>query len=194
MATVHRISPETWDESISMHADVIDELRSKHEVRHPAHQNMELLIHEMRKEFDDFAARWYGTPPPTYDTEAYAEYVEMCLMWYRALAIMTLDLKTEFTKKYQTDLESTARSLYPLLRRKMEDYGHDNIRRFGKDGLIVRLHDKLARLENLGRKKVVPSNEPVLDTMNDIIGYCLIGCMVETDEWELPMMDLHSDG
>jgi hypothetical protein len=36
-----------------------------------------------------------------------------------------------------------------VLVKKQKDYGPENIRRFGRQGLLVRLHDKVARLENL---------------------------------------------
>ena len=39
--------------------------------------------------------------------------------------------------------------LVALLARKQHDYGPENILRFGNRGLLVRLHDKVARLENL---------------------------------------------
>jgi hypothetical protein len=74
----------------------------------------------------------------------------------------------------------------------MEDYGHDNIQRFGRDGLIVRLHDKIARLQNLATLRDTtdadhPNHETVDDTLRDLVGYCLIGCLVEADNWTLPL-------
>ena len=191
MGTIHRIGPGTWDQSIIMHADVVDSLRKECNVRHPSYNDMETLLSEMRTEFDDFSSRWYGAEPPD-DPADEGEYVELQLMWFRAFAIMSLDLHKLVAARNGTTGTPTAGSLYSLLRGKMEDYGWDNIRRFGKDGLIVRLHDKVARLENLGRNKAVPNNESVLDTLDDIVGYCLIACMVETDEWELPLEDLYS--
>ena len=64
--------------------------------------------------------------------------------------------------------------------RKQTDYGHHNIARFGRQGLVVRCHDKVARLKNLhlGRSGIA-SNEPLTDTYVDIIGYSAIGMMWE---------------
>ena len=36
-----------------------------------------------------------------------------------------------------------------VLAAKQADYGHNNILRYGKTGLSVRIHDKIARMENL---------------------------------------------
>jgi len=71
--------------------------------------------------------------------------------------------------------------------RKQTDYGHDNIRRFGSRGLLVRLHDKVARLENLLTKGLDPKNESLTDNMIDVIGYCVIGCMWEAELFLLPL-------
>jgi len=63
--------------------------------------------------------------------------------------------------------------------RKQNDYGHENIARFGRLGLLVRVHDKIARLHNLLAKGGVPQNESIEDTYVDIVGYSAIGIMVE---------------
>jgi len=63
--------------------------------------------------------------------------------------------------------------------RKQMDYGHNNIARFGRIGLIIRTHDKLARLRNLHLSSNNPQNEALTDTYVDIIGYSAIGMMWE---------------
>jgi len=68
-----------------------------------------------------------------------------------------------------------------ILVRKQRDYGHDNIARFGRVGIVIRLHDKVARLENLISRNVDPQNESVLDNFVDLIGYAAIGVMWEED-------------
>jgi hypothetical protein len=75
----------------------------------------------------------------------------------------------------------------PILISKQRDYGHENIRRFGRKGLIVRLHDKVARLENLLDNGNEPSNESIKDTLLDIVGYSAIGIMWEEDHFLLPL-------
>lgn len=73
-----------------------------------------------------------------------------------------------------------------LITSKQHDYGHDNINRFGVDGILVRLSDKCARLLNLmGRPN--PSNEAVADTYDDIVGYCVIAIMLLAGTFDLPL-------
>lgn len=74
---------------------------------------------------------------------------------------------------------SAAAELVELLVRKQNDYGHDNISRFGRIGLLVRVHDKIARLENLAARDAAPKNESIRDNYMDVINYCAIGMMVE---------------
>lgn len=69
---------------------------------------------------------------------------------------------------------------------KQHDYGHDNIARFGVFGLLVRIHDKIARLENLERRNS-PSNEPLQDTLLDIVGYVALCLMWVDGTFSLPL-------
>lgn len=71
--------------------------------------------------------------------------------------------------------------------RKQTDYGHENIRRFGERGLFVRLHDKVARLENLLARDASPKNESLADNLLDVVGYCAIGCMWVGGVFLLPL-------
>jgi hypothetical protein len=52
---------------------------------------------------------------------------------------------------------------------------------------MVRLHDKVARLENLTSSGKSPNNESIEDTFLDIIGYCAIGIMWEQRNFLLPL-------
>jgi hypothetical protein len=81
----------------------------------------------------------------------------------------------------------TVADVHKVLVRKQRDYGPENIRRFGRQGLMIRLHDKVARLENLDGGGRGPENESIIDTFLDIIGYCTIGIMWERDEFLLPL-------
>lgn len=84
-------------------------------------------------------------------------------------------------------IEINEENLVNTLVRKQSDYGPENIARFGRDGILVRLHDKIARLENLTAKGVHPMNESVSDNYLDVIGYCSVGVMWETQEFLLPL-------
>jgi len=74
--------------------------------------------------------------------------------------------------------------------RKQKDYGPENISRFGDIGLLIRMHDKIARLENILSKtgndfnRAVSVNavkdETIIDTLIDIIGYSAIAMMWST--------------
>jgi hypothetical protein len=75
-----------------------------------------------------------------------------------------------------------------ILVRKQRDYGHENIRRFGRQGLMIRIHDKVARLENLLSSGETPNNESIDDTLIDIVGYSAIGIMWEKGKFLLPLM------
>jgi len=77
--------------------------------------------------------------------------------------------------------------LLNVIIRKQRDYGHENIARFGRIGLLVRLHDKVARLENLLGSGNVPNNESIEDNIGDVIGYCAIGAMWEENTFHLAL-------
>lgn len=84
-------------------------------------------------------------------------------------------------------LKLTVEGIHNVLVSKQRDYGPENIKRFGRKGLMIRLHDKVARLENLDGGGRNPQNEAVVDTFLDIIGYCAIGIMWERNEFLLPL-------
>jgi len=89
------------------------------------------------------------------------------------------------------DFKSVAKHVHHVLVRKQTDYGHENIRRFGRIGLIVRMHDKVARLENLVARGAIddPRNESIFDNVVDVMGYSAIGIMWESDSFLLPLRE-----
>ena len=78
--------------------------------------------------------------------------------------------------------------------RKQKDYGPENIARFGNIGLLIRMHDKIARLENIYAKCEsdfntaiqinAVSDETIIDTLIDIMGYSAIALMWSTIDEE----------
>ncbi len=54
-------------------------------------------------------------------------------------------------------------------------------------GIIVRLSDKLNRLQHLLSEGKNPDWETLEDTWEDIMGYGLIGLMVQRGQFEFPM-------
>jgi hypothetical protein len=168
--TEPRIIPKTWDDAIGIIAGKIDYKRALG-VQHPMIGDYELQIPVIRMAYDNFAGQYYGAEPPEH----------VAADWFTAMGIIALD--TAGTFGYEME---TAESLLPLLRSKMDDYGYENIARFGLDGILVRMHDKIARLENLVGKKG-PRNESVADTLADLIGYSMIGWLDTMGLWTLPL-------
>jgi hypothetical protein len=75
--------------------------------------------------------------------------------------------------------------------KKQHDYGPENIAKFGMWGIIVRLHDKIARLDNLLSTKRSGFNsvadETVYDTLLDIVGYSTVALLWINNWFFFPM-------
>ena len=95
--------------------------------------------------------------------------------------------KKEIFKEIDEELAGHVDRITEILVRKQHDYGHHNIARFGRAGLLVRMHDKVARLENLLEFLKSPENESVVDNFIDVIGYASIGIMWERNWFLLPL-------
>jgi hypothetical protein len=76
-----------------------------------------------------------------------------------------------------------------LLVRKQRDYGHGNIMAFGHVGVAIRICDKLARLDTLVTSGAKPSNESLIDTWMDLVGYAVISEMLFMETFELELKD-----
>ena len=80
-----------------------------------------------------------------------------------------------------------ARKAIDLLVQKHDDYGSTNISDApggALNGLSVRLHDKVARLNNLLSNHKKPKNETIEDTFIDILNYAIIALLVLDGKWE----------
>lgn len=97
------------------------------------------------------------------------------IMWYSLTAN-----SINATKKYYPKEPARMVEIISTVINKQKDYGHHNIAMFGITGLVIRLHDKIARAENLLSKErmenAVPG-ESLYDTFTDIIGYSIIAIM-----------------
>lgn len=86
------------------------------------------------------------------------------------------------------DLEEIFRELHIIMLRKHNDYGPYNIAHApggAMNGLIIRMHDKLERLQNLYYKKTdTPNYESIEDTLIDLANYAIIGLLVQRGQWE----------
>lgn len=93
-----------------------------------------------------------------------------------------LPRKTEFEQA----VDRAFKDAKELLLSKHKDYGPRNISRtpVGPEvGLIVRLHDKIARLAHLRSRGGAPKHEAETDTWVDIANYGIIGLLVNRGEW-----------
>jgi Nucleotide modification associated domain 1 len=88
-----------------------------------------------------------------------------------------------------TDKTMTLDHVCRVLAQKQHDYGHDNIAWGGRQGLVLRMHDKLARIRNLESRTVdsEAANEPLADSWLDLVGYAIIGVMWERGTFMLPL-------
>ena len=93
------------------------------------------------------------------------------------------------TASFNREVELIMFELGDLLVRKHQDYGPKNISDApggAINGLLVRMHDKMERLEHLyfHRKTDTPNYESVEDTLKDLANYAIIGLMVQRGQWE----------
>jgi hypothetical protein len=76
--------------------------------------------------------------------------------------------------------------LMSLLLSKHKDYGPSNIANApggALNGLRVRMHDKLARINNLVDENKNPEHESLEDSFKDMANYAIIGMLVLRDKW-----------
>jgi hypothetical protein len=81
----------------------------------------------------------------------------------------------------------TYQELLDLLLSKHRDYGAKNIADApggAINGLRVRMHDKLARINNLVDNKQSPEHESFEDSFKDMANYAIIGLLVLRGEWD----------
>lgn len=92
----------------------------------------------------------------------------------QVLAWMTLKSgKTDLDLLFVTKLEE----MYNLYLRKNADYGTDNIRMGGIEGIVLRMGDKISRLWKLiiQRKAAEIGWETSYDTLIDLANYAVLG-------------------
>jgi len=88
--------------------------------------------------------------------------------------------------KNNTDVEQISDELLNVLFKKHADYGPLNIALApggAMNGLRVRMHDKLARLNHLVDKNDTPNYESIEDTLIDLANYAIIGLLVQRRQW-----------
>jgi len=90
---------------------------------------------------------------------------------------------------FEKDVGKAFDELKALLLKKHKDYGPKNISDApggAINGLRVRMHDKLARINNIydSTDDLSPENEPFEDSFIDMANYAVIGLLVLRDKWD----------
>lgn len=159
----------TWNESASVKAKEIFET---------AHWS-DIDVASIRNTFERLSTSYF------YDTSATSNALVSNLWAGVGAAAIAWGRSNDFNISYGF--------LVDTLIRKQRDYGHHNIAKYGRQGLIIRVHDKISRLENLVTHKDgnglfrETANEPISDTILDIVGYAAIGLMWESESFMLPL-------
>lgn len=88
---------------------------------------------------------------------------------------------------FNQEVELIMLELGGLLIRKHQDYGPKNISDAPGgpiNGLLVRMHDKMARLKNLHYNNKSANYESIEDTYKDLANYAVIALMVLRNKWD----------
>ena len=159
MAVTNFIAPAgTWDASASVYVDNIFSANLK--------QSTADWNHEIRQHLDSMIDSYFGVEDAA---PAPQEWELLGRLSVEASGLLNIE-ETTIT-----------------LCNKQRDYGPNNIARFGQSGLLLRLHDKVARLENLISNGREAQNESLHDTYLDIVGYSTIGLMLLDGSFFYPM-------
>lgn len=112
---------------------------------------------------------------------------------YKAIKDRELILLAEKINKEETNFDEFAETVYryfevnaDLLLEKHRDYGPKNISQSPGgplNGLRVRMHDKLARINNLLDNEQEAVNEPLRDSFVDLANYAMIALLVMDKKW-----------
>ena len=91
------------------------------------------------------------------------------------------------TVHLEVNLSNLSSELNELLLSKHKDYGPKNISQAPGgpiNGLRVRMHDKLARINNLIDSGASPEHESLEDSFKDMANYAIIGLLVLRGKWD----------
>ena len=96
-------------------------------------------------------------------------------------------MKMQDSTTFEYHVEKTFQELQDLLMSKHKDYGPKNISEApggALNGLRVRMHDKLARINNLIDSGANPEHESLEDSFKDMANYAIIGLLVLRKQWD----------
>ena len=89
-------------------------------------------------------------------------------------------------EEFKNDVLRQAKANVDILLKKHEDYGPKNISQSPGgplNGLRVRRHDKMARINHLIDNDKDPENEALIDSFLDLANYAIIAQLVITNKW-----------
>lgn len=156
------IEPTTWEEAADLAASSLFMC---------VRGNPVISVDDLRNYHDKFIDDFFAHPGG-----------EILIARWATLGSMSIEL----SEKKETPVSK--KTLVTTLCKKQHDYGPLNILRFGQRGLMIRLWDKISRLDNLEKLGYDPSvQESQFDTMLDIAGYATIGIMFERGWFRLPL-------
>ena len=146
--------------------------------------------------WEQSAAQWvmhiasFATELKEVDTEKLQRLItsgRICLFEQNELPVSLLwtEIAIQAVEDLRLNNEWDSGEMAKLLASKQHDYGHGNITAFGMKGVLVRLSDKVERLINLKSKQA--RNESAVDTLRDIVGYCVIALMLHDDTFNLEL-------
>jgi hypothetical protein len=89
-------------------------------------------------------------------------------------------------EQFVTDIDALFVAARNILLSKHKDYGPKNISEAPGgplNGLLVRMHDKMARAKHLTYTNSEPNHESLADTFMDLANYSIIAMMVLEEKW-----------
>lgn len=170
-------SPENWEQAaFNASEELFKAIELYNNYKLPRTNNGDSNIKNIRFLIDEYvSSKLYlkeASKPLTKET--FIDYTQHKYYW-KMISYNT----TKLAISLNGSLGSISSVLQTIIK-KQKDYGHYNIAKFGITGLTIRLHDKIARLENLLQKDDFSNsveNESIFDTMLDIVGYSIIAFM-----------------
>lgn len=156
------LTPATWKEAAEAASDIIFGC-----VRANAKVSVSDLLKHHEKIINDF----FETPT-----------TDLLIARWSTLGSMAIEYSIN------DDAAISQKTLVTTLCKKQHDYGPNNILRFGQQGLMIRVWDKISRLDNLTSQDYDPAvDESKIDTLLDIAGYSTIGIMLRRGWFRLPL-------
>ena len=153
--------------------------------------------------WEQSAAQWvmhiasFATDLKEVDTEKLQRLItsgRICLFEQNEspVSLLWTEIAIQAVEDLRLNNEWDSGEMATLLASKQHDYGHGNITTFGLKGVLVRLSDKVERLINLKSKQA--RNESAVDTLRDIVGYCVIALMLHDETFNLDLGDNYENG